>query len=87
MKKYKIVLLSGDGIGPEISEVSKKVLKNLSKNHNFDIEIIEKLFGELVDEKIIISFDLLETSFTGILNTNPLGGEILHFISFDNCNL
>ena len=27
MKKYKIVLLSGDGIGPEISEVSKKVLK------------------------------------------------------------
>jgi len=34
MKKYKIVLLSGDGIGPEISEVSKKVLKKLSKNHN-----------------------------------------------------
>jgi len=29
MKKYKIVLLSGDGIGPEISEVSKKVLKKL----------------------------------------------------------
>ena len=23
-EKYKIVLLSGDGIGPEISEVSKK---------------------------------------------------------------
>ena len=45
MKKYKIVLLSGDGIGPEISEVSKKVLKKLSKNHNFDIEIIEELFG------------------------------------------
>ena len=33
MNKYKIVLLSGDGIGPEISEVSKKVLKKLSKNH------------------------------------------------------
>ena len=31
MKKYKIVLLSGDGIGPEISEVSKKVLKKLQK--------------------------------------------------------
>ena len=44
MKKYNIVLLSGDGIGPEISEVSKKVLKKLSKNHNFYIEIIEKLF-------------------------------------------
>jgi len=51
MKKYKIVLLSGDGIGPEISEVSKTVLKKLSKNHNFDIEIIEKLFGGIAYEK------------------------------------
>ena len=51
MKKYKIVLLSGDGIGPEISEVSKKVLKKLSKNHNFEIEIIEKLFGGIAYEK------------------------------------
>jgi len=33
MKKYKIVLLSGDGIGPEISEVSKKVLKKKSTLH------------------------------------------------------
>ncbi len=51
MKKYKIVLLSGDGIGPEISEVSKIVLKKLSKNHNFDIEIIEKLFGGVAYER------------------------------------
>jgi len=51
MKKYNIVLLSGDGIGPEISEVSKRVLKKLSKNHNFDIEIIEKLFGGIAYEK------------------------------------
>ena len=51
MKKYKIVLLSGDGIGPEISEVSKKALIKLSKKHNFDIEIIEKLFGGIAYEK------------------------------------
>ena len=51
MKKYKIVLLSGDGIGPEISDVSTKVLKKISKNHNFDIEIIEKLFGGIAYEK------------------------------------
>ena len=51
MKKYKIVLLSGDGIGPEISEVSKKILKKLSKNHNFEIEIIEKLFGGIAYAK------------------------------------
>ena len=53
MKKYKIVLLSGDGIGPEISDVSKKVLKKLSKNHNFDIEIIEKLFGGIAYDCIL----------------------------------
>jgi len=35
MKKYKIVLLSGDGIGPEISEVSKKVLKKQAKKYKF----------------------------------------------------
>ncbi|KGF89685.1 MULTISPECIES: 3-isopropylmalate dehydrogenase [Prochlorococcus] len=51
MNKYKIVLLAGDGIGPEISDVSKKVLKKLSKKHNFDIEIIEKLFGGIAYEK------------------------------------
>ena len=51
MKKYKIVLLSGDGIGPEISEVSKIILKRLSKIHGFDIEINEKLFGGVAYEK------------------------------------
>ena len=51
MKKYKIVLLSGDGIGPEISEVAKKVLKKLSIKHNFDIEINEQLFGGIAYEK------------------------------------
>ena len=51
MKKYKVVLLSGDGIGPEISEVSKKVLKKLSKIHNFDIEIFEELFGGIAYEE------------------------------------
>ena len=51
MKKYKIVLLPGDGIGPEISEVSKKVLAKLSKKHNFDVDIQELLFGGIAYEK------------------------------------
>ena len=50
MKKYTIVLLSGDGIGPEISEVSKNVLKKLSKKYDFDIDINEKLFGGIAYE-------------------------------------
>ena len=51
MNKYKIVLLSGDGIGPEISEVSLKILKKLSKKYNFDIEINKELFGGIAYEK------------------------------------
>ena len=51
MNKYKIVLLSGDGIGPEISEVSIKILKKLSKKYNFDIEINKELFGGIAYEK------------------------------------
>ena len=51
MKKYKIVLLAGDGIGPEISQVSKKILKKLAKKYDFDIEINEQLFGGVAFEK------------------------------------
>ena len=45
MKNYKIVLLSGDGIGPEISNVSKKILTRVSEIFDFNIEIEEELFG------------------------------------------
>ena len=45
MKRYKVVLLSGDGIGPEISEISINILKKLSQKYTFDIEIKEEYFG------------------------------------------
>jgi len=51
MQTHKIVLLSGDGIGPEISEVSKKILLKLSEKFNFNIEIEEELFGGIAFEK------------------------------------
>ena len=51
MQTYKIVLLSGDGIGPEISEVSKKILLKLSNKFNFNIDIQEELFGGIAFEK------------------------------------
>ena len=50
MKRYKVVLLSGDGIGPEISEISINILKRLSQKHNFDIEIKEECFGGIAYE-------------------------------------
>tara|TARA_Y100000589_G_scaffold176315_1_gene167233 strand:+ start:210 stop:1283 length:1074 start_codon:yes stop_codon:yes gene_type:complete len=51
MKTYKIVLLSGDGIGPEISEVSKKILLKLSQRLDFNIEIKDEPFGGIAYEK------------------------------------
>ena len=50
MKNHKIVLLSGDGIGPEISEVSKEILYKLSEKYNFKLEINEELFGGIAFE-------------------------------------
>ena len=51
MKTYKVVLLSGDGIGPEISKVSKKILSRISEIFDFNIEIEEELFGGIAYEK------------------------------------
>ena len=51
MNNYKIVLLSGDGIGPEISNVSKKLLSKLSKKYKFNFELKEELFGGIAYEQ------------------------------------
>ena len=45
MNQYKIVLLPGDGIGPEISEVTKTLLQEISKKYSFQIRIDEYLLG------------------------------------------
>ena len=37
MNQYKIVLLSGDGIGPEITEATKGVLNAISNIHSFKL--------------------------------------------------
>ena len=51
MKRYKVVLLSGDGIGPEISEISIKILRKLSKKYGFNLDINEEYFGGIAYEK------------------------------------
>jgi 3-isopropylmalate dehydrogenase len=51
MKRYKVVLLSGDGIGPEISEISITILKKLSKKYGFNLDIKEEYFGGIAYEK------------------------------------
>ena len=45
MNQYRVVLLPGDGIGPEISEVTKKLLLAISNKHCFKISFDENLLG------------------------------------------
>ena len=42
---YKIAVLSGDGIGPEIMEEAIKVLNAVGKKHNLDFEFNKALIG------------------------------------------
>jgi|TARA_Y200000002_G_scaffold370068_1_gene364996 3-isopropylmalate dehydrogenase len=45
VKKRKILLLAGDGIGPEVIAEVKKVINWLNKNRSLDFEIDEDLVG------------------------------------------
>lgn len=45
MTSYKVTLLSGDGIGPEITSVTKRVLLLISKIYDFELNFIEMPFG------------------------------------------
>jgi len=45
VKKRKILLLPGDGIGPEVIKEVRKVLEWLNKNKSLDFEIDEDLVG------------------------------------------
>lgn len=45
MKKYKIALLAGDGIGPEIMQEAVKVLNLVEERNNVSFELINADFG------------------------------------------
>ena len=45
MKSYKITLLPGDGIGPEITNVTQKILDLVSRKFCFEIKFKEMPFG------------------------------------------
>ena len=51
VKKRKILLLPGDGIGPEVIREVRKVLEWLNKNKSLDFEIDEDLVGGASYEK------------------------------------
>lgn len=45
MKKYKLAVINGDGIGPEIISQAEKVLKSVEKRFGFSTEITHCLMG------------------------------------------
>ena len=45
MKSYKITLLPGDGIGPEITNVTQKILELVSRKFGFELKFKEMPFG------------------------------------------
>ena len=45
MAKKNILLLAGDGIGPEIMEEAKKIISWFNKNKKLEIEMSEELAG------------------------------------------
>ena len=49
--KKRILILSGDGIGPEVSFVAKKLLALLDKKFSLELEISEGLLGGIAYEE------------------------------------
>ncbi len=56
MKSYKITLLPGDGIGPEITNVTQEVLELLSKKFDFQLKLKKMPFGGAAIESDGIPF-------------------------------
>ena len=45
MNSYKITLLPGDGIGPEITNVTQNILELISKRFDFELKFKKMPFG------------------------------------------
>jgi 3-isopropylmalate dehydrogenase len=52
MKKKKIALLPGDGIGPEVTEQAKKVLESIGEISKIDFEFKEGLIGAVAIDAV-----------------------------------
>ena len=51
MRKFKIITLPGDGIGPEITSSAVKILSAISDLNDLEFEIIEKYVGGISIDK------------------------------------
>ena len=50
MTEYKISLIPGDGIGPELTEATLKVIDSVQKKFGIKLKIIEAQAGDIALE-------------------------------------
>ena len=87
MKNYKIVILPGDGIGPEITSSAIEILKELSKHSDINFDFIEKVIGgksiDLYD--VPITDDTLEACLSSdSIFLGAVGGPKWDNVKHDN---
>jgi len=78
MKRYKIALIKGDGIGPEIIDEAIKVLDAISFSCGFELDYKEYLMGGCAID--VTGFPLPDETIEGALNADAvlfgaIGGE------------
>ncbi|MCD6493345.1 MAG: isocitrate/isopropylmalate dehydrogenase family protein [Archaeoglobaceae archaeon] len=72
---YRIAVIPGDGIGPEIINEGKKVIEAVSEKENFEVEWIEYPFGadhyletgELLNEDALKEIEKMDAIYLGAL--------------------
>ena len=52
MTEYTISLIQGDGIGPELSEATLKVLESVEKKFDLKFEIVDTPAGDMALETL-----------------------------------
>ena len=87
MKNYKIVILPGDGIGPEITSSAIEILKEVSKHSDINFDFIEKVIGgksiDLYD--VPITDDTLEACLSSdSIFLGAVGGPKWDNVKHDN---
>jgi 3-isopropylmalate dehydrogenase len=55
-KRMKILVLPGDGVGPEVTSEALKVINVISKIYNLNIDIHEGFFGGVAVDKFGFPF-------------------------------
>ncbi len=75
VKSYRIGVLGGDGIGPEVTAEAVKVLKVIAKKHGFGCEFVDYPFGadyhqktsELIPESAFREIETLDSVLLGAI--------------------